>query len=109
MVSSSVLHVSPGLLASDDQSAALQYLWPDAGPELARVLTSGRLPALPDLFVRLSRAPVVSIVSIRGRASGVGSEDLGYSHRDLPSQAGHDAPFMARIKSGTEAIGRKYQ
>ncbi|ESW94648.1 hypothetical protein X768_33665 [Mesorhizobium sp. LSJC265A00] len=51
----------------------------------------------------------MSIVSIRGRASGVGSEDLGYSHRDLPSQAGHDAPFMARIKSGTEAIGRKYQ
>jgi enoyl-CoA hydratase/carnithine racemase len=32
------------------------------------------LPPLTDLFVRLSRAPVVSIASIRGRASGVGSE-----------------------------------
>jgi enoyl-CoA hydratase/carnithine racemase len=32
------------------------------------------LPPLPDMLVRLSRAPVVSIVSIRGRASGVGSE-----------------------------------
>ena len=29
---------------------------------------------LPDMLVRLSRAPVVSIVSIRGRATGVGSE-----------------------------------
>jgi enoyl-CoA hydratase/carnithine racemase len=32
------------------------------------------LPQLPDMLVRLSRAPVVSIVSIRGRATGVGSE-----------------------------------
>ena len=32
------------------------------------------LSPLPDLLVRLSRAPVVSIASIRGRASGVGSE-----------------------------------
>ena len=32
------------------------------------------LAPLPDILVRLSRAPVVSIVSIRGRASGVGSE-----------------------------------
>ena len=30
------------------------------------------LPALPDILVRLSRAPVVSIVSIRGRTTGVG-------------------------------------
>ena len=29
---------------------------------------------LPDMLVRLSRAPVVSIASIRGRATGVGSE-----------------------------------
>ena len=28
------------------------------------------LPQLPDILVRLSRAPVVSIVSIRGRATG---------------------------------------
>jgi enoyl-CoA hydratase/carnithine racemase len=32
------------------------------------------LEALPDMLVRLSRAPVVSIASIRGRATGVGSE-----------------------------------
>jgi enoyl-CoA hydratase/carnithine racemase len=32
------------------------------------------LPPLPDMLVRLSKAPIVSIVSIRGRASGVGSE-----------------------------------
>jgi enoyl-CoA hydratase/carnithine racemase len=42
--------------------------------------TTGLLPgatglsALPDMLVRLSRAPAVSIASIRGRASGVGSE-----------------------------------
>ena len=32
------------------------------------------LPPLPDMLVRLSKAPVVSIASIRGRATGVGSE-----------------------------------
>src|SRR4051812_15867056 len=32
------------------------------------------LQALPDMLVRLSRAPVASIVSIRGRATWVGSE-----------------------------------
>jgi len=35
--------------------------------------TAGLSP-LPDALVRLSRAPVVSIASIRGRATGVGSE-----------------------------------
>jgi enoyl-CoA hydratase/carnithine racemase len=45
------------------------------------------LPPLPDMFVRLSRAPVVSIVSIRGRATGVGSElslasDLRFASRE---------------------------
>jgi enoyl-CoA hydratase/carnithine racemase len=32
------------------------------------------LQPLPDMLVRFSRAPVVSIASIRGRATGVGSE-----------------------------------
>jgi enoyl-CoA hydratase/carnithine racemase len=32
------------------------------------------LQALPDMLVRISRAPVVSIASTRGRATGVGSE-----------------------------------
>jgi enoyl-CoA hydratase/carnithine racemase len=32
------------------------------------------LQPLPDMLVRLSRCPVVSIASIRGRATGVGSE-----------------------------------
>jgi len=33
-----------------------------------------RCRALPDMLARLSRAPVASIASIRGRATGVGSE-----------------------------------
>jgi len=45
------------------------------------------LPPLPDIFVRLSRAPVVSIVLIRGRATGVGSElslasDMRFASRE---------------------------
>ena len=48
---------------------------------LARIEDTTRLPPgptglqpLPDMLVRLSRAPVASIASIRGRATGVGSE-----------------------------------
>jgi enoyl-CoA hydratase/carnithine racemase len=45
------------------------------------------LPQLPDMRVRLSRAPVVSIVSVRGRATGVGSElalasDMRFASRE---------------------------
>src|SRR2546423_12072587 len=45
------------------------------------------LQALPDMLVRLSGAPVVSIVSIRGRATGVGSElalasDMRFASRE---------------------------
>jgi len=45
------------------------------------------LPPLPDMLVRLSRSPVVSIVSIRGRATGVGSElslasDMRFASRE---------------------------
>src|SRR4051794_20923541 len=45
------------------------------------------LPQLPDMLVRLSRAPVVSIASIRGRATGVGSElalasDMRFASRE---------------------------
>jgi enoyl-CoA hydratase/carnithine racemase len=45
------------------------------------------LPALPDMLVRLSRAPVVSIVSIRGRTTGVGAElslasDMRFASRE---------------------------
>jgi enoyl-CoA hydratase/carnithine racemase len=45
------------------------------------------LPAIPDMLVRLSRAPVVSIVSIRGRTTGVGGElslasDLRFASRE---------------------------
>jgi enoyl-CoA hydratase/carnithine racemase len=45
------------------------------------------LQALPDMLVRLSRAPVVSIVLIRGRATGVGSElslasDMRFASRE---------------------------
>lgn len=45
------------------------------------------MPPLPDMLVRLSRSPVVSIVSIRGRATGVGSElslacDMRFASRE---------------------------
>jgi enoyl-CoA hydratase/carnithine racemase len=61
---------------------------------LARLEDSTRLPPgptglqpLPDMLVRLSRAPVVSIASIRGRATGVGSElalacDMRFASRE---------------------------
>jgi enoyl-CoA hydratase/carnithine racemase len=61
---------------------------------LARLEDTTRLPrgptglqALPDMLARLSRAPVVSIVSIRGRATGVGSElslasDMRFASRE---------------------------
>jgi enoyl-CoA hydratase/carnithine racemase len=61
---------------------------------LARLEDSTSLPpgptglqALPDMLARLSRAPVVSIVSIRGRATGVGSElalasDMRFASRE---------------------------
>ncbi len=52
-------------------------------------LTAGPtgLHPLPDMLVRLSRAPVVSISSIRGRATGVGSElalasDMRFASRE---------------------------
>src|ERR1700709_2031568 len=47
-----------------------------AKPEESAKFPLGRtgLQALPDMLARLSRAPVVSIASIRGRATGVGSE-----------------------------------
>ena len=61
---------------------------------LAPLEESARIPpgptglqALPDMLVRLSWAPVVSIASIRGRATGVGSElalasDMRFASRE---------------------------
>jgi enoyl-CoA hydratase/carnithine racemase len=61
---------------------------------LAPLEESARIPpgptglqALPDMLVRLSRAPVVSIALIRGRATGVGSElalasDMRFASRE---------------------------
>jgi len=45
------------------------------------------LPPLPDMLVRISKAPMVSIASIRGRATGVGSElalasDMRFASRE---------------------------
>jgi enoyl-CoA hydratase/carnithine racemase len=61
---------------------------------LAKIEDTTRIPPgpaglqpLPDMLVRLSRAPVVSIASIRGRATGVGSElalacDMRFASRE---------------------------
>ena len=61
---------------------------------LAKLEDSAKYPAgasglqpLPDMFARLSRAPVVSICLIRGRATGVGSElalasDMRFASRE---------------------------
>jgi len=60
-----------------------------AKPEDTTSLPPGAtgLQALPDMLARLSRAPVVSIASIRGRATGVGSElalasDMRFASRE---------------------------
>jgi len=60
-----------------------------AKPEDSASLPPGPtgLQPLPDMLVRLSRAPVVSIASIRGRATGVGSElslasDMRFASRE---------------------------
>ena len=60
-----------------------------AKPEDTTCLPPGPtgLPMLPDMLVRISRAPVVSIALIRGRATGVGSElalasDMRFASRE---------------------------
>src|SRR5579862_7633208 len=60
-----------------------------AKPEESAKFPVGRtgLQALPDMLARLSRAPVVSIASIRGRATGVGNElalasDMRFASRE---------------------------
>ncbi len=60
-----------------------------AKPEESSQFPIGRtgLQPLPDMLARLSRAPVVSIASIRGRATGVGSElalasDMRFASRE---------------------------
>jgi enoyl-CoA hydratase/carnithine racemase len=60
-----------------------------AKPEESTKFPPGRtgLQALPDMLARISRSPVVSIASIRGRATGVGSElalasDMRFASRE---------------------------
>jgi enoyl-CoA hydratase/carnithine racemase len=60
-----------------------------AKPEESAIFPPGKtgLQPLPDMLVRLSRADVVSISSIRGRATGVGSElalacDMRFASRE---------------------------
>jgi enoyl-CoA hydratase/carnithine racemase len=61
-----------------------------------------------DLLVRLSRAPVVSIASIRGRALGAGNEfalacDLRFASRENTSVGRFE---VADLSQGTEPIAR---
>jgi hypothetical protein len=59
------------------------------------------LPPLPDMLVRLSRAPVVSIASIRGRATGVGSElALACEPRNGSSRQRACRPKPTSLRSG---------
>jgi enoyl-CoA hydratase/carnithine racemase len=59
------------------------------------------LPPLPDMLVRLSRAPVVSIASIRGRATGVGSElALACEPRNGSSMQRACRPKPTSLRSG---------
>src|SRR5271154_5081248 len=59
-----------------------------AKPEDSARFPIGRtgLQALPDMLARISRAPVVSISLIRGRATGVGSELALCSDMLFPSR-----------------------
>jgi enoyl-CoA hydratase/carnithine racemase len=66
------------------------------------------LQPLPDMLVHLSRAPVVSIVSIRGRATRVGSElslasDMRFASRKsrLVAMGGWCWPGSGRRADGT--------
>jgi enoyl-CoA hydratase/carnithine racemase len=57
------------------------------------------LQALPDMLVRLSRAAVVSIASIRGRATGVGSElALASDMRFASREKRHSFPMGGRCR-----------
>jgi enoyl-CoA hydratase/carnithine racemase len=59
------------------------------------------LQQLPDMLVRLSRAPVVSIASIRGRATGVGSElALASDMRFASRERRPDGPVTSSDRAG---------
>src|SRR6202041_1869215 len=89
-----------GLLESDERvkvvvfDSAIEGFFTTHYDFLAKPEESARFPvgrtglqALPDMLARLSRASVVSIASIRGRATGVGSElalasDMRFASRE---------------------------
>ncbi|TFW17990.1 enoyl-CoA hydratase/isomerase family protein [Duganella callida] len=77
------------VFASDTPGFFLTHY--DFVPPLAQTTSMANgptgLPPLPDMLVRLSRANVVSIAAIRGRATGVGSElalasDMRFASRE---------------------------
>jgi enoyl-CoA hydratase/carnithine racemase len=91
------------IISAIEKDAALNVVVIDSAVEgfflthydfLAKLEDSTSLPPgatglqpLPDMFARLSRAPVVSVASIRGRATGVGSElalacDIRFASRE---------------------------
>jgi enoyl-CoA hydratase/carnithine racemase len=76
----------------------------DPGPTAALGVGPTWTPAWIDLLVRLSRAPVVSIASIRGRACGAGGEfvlacDLRFASREN-TRLGHFEVGMGLVPGG---------
>lgn len=62
------------------------------------------LQPLPDMFARLSRASVVSISSIRGRATGVGSES--HATCDSPAAIRRFSPSGRSVPGWCRAVDR---
>jgi enoyl-CoA hydratase/carnithine racemase len=86
----------------------------DPGKTVALGVGPTGMPAWLDLLVRLSRARVVSIASIRGRARGAGSEfvlacDLRFASRENAEQYGYVNRVIAddQLDDEVEAIATR--
>ena len=64
------------------------------------------LSPVPDMLVRLSRAPVVSIASIRGRATGVGASLRSHAICVLPVSKGPSCRNLKLVLASCPVAGR---